>query len=62
MTPSTPGSERVATVRLIFEQYGIGDVELPERWSGDELEGRAESMTEEEFQLLLDRLEASEER
>jgi predicted O-methyltransferase YrrM len=62
MSPTTPGSERIATVRRIFEQYGIGDLELLERWSGDELEELAESMTEEEFQLLLDRLEASEER
>ncbi len=54
--------ERIATVRLDFEQYGIGDLERLEAWSGHELEELADSMSEEEFQLLLDRLEAGEDR
>ena len=53
-------SERVKSVRKIFEEYGIGNVEQLEAWSGHELEELADGMTEEEFQILLDRLEELE--
>ena len=57
MNKSTKSSERIREVRRIFEEHGIGNLEILEGWNGEELEELAPGLTEEEFQTLLDELE-----
>ena len=54
-------TERIETVRRIFEEHDFGNVELLESWEGVDLDELADNLTEEEFQILLDELEELEE-
>ena len=53
-------SDRIESVRRIFEDQGFGNLELLEGWEGDELEELRELLTEQEFETLLDQLSAGD--
>ena len=57
---TTKRRERERDVRRIFEEFGLGNVELLESWAGDDLEELADFLTEEEFQTLLDELRSQD--
>jgi len=54
-------AERAREIRRIFEDQGF-ELELLERWDGDDVEQLREVLTPEEFETLLDELQGSEER
>ena len=58
MTESTKQDDRIHEVRRIFEENGFGNAELLEGWDGERLEELEELLNEEEFQTLLDLVQA----
>ena len=60
MQGSTRESERIHEVRRIFQEYGFGNAELLEGWDGVDPDQLADLLSEEEFQTLLDELQARE--
>lgn len=58
MTRKTDELDRIREVRRIFEEQGFGNAEMLEGWDGDDLDELADLLSEDEFQTLLDELEA----
>jgi len=54
--------QRRQDVLRIFEQERWGNLELLDGWDGEELDELKTVLDEEEFQTLLDRLRAQDER
>ena len=48
--------DRIQEIRRIFEEEGFGNVELLEDWDGERLDDLASLLTDEEFEMLQDRL------
>ena len=60
MQPKANAQQRIADVRRVFEEYGMGSPEMLEAWEGDDLSELAAHLTEEEFQTLLDELQVED--
>lgn len=58
MDKSATRTERIDEVKRIFEDFGFGDLRLLESWDGDDLGELSDFLTEDEFQTLLDELQA----